>query len=195
MAIPASIGTGGHAHDPEITDMQKAVIALLAAFSAGLLKTANGGLGLGAYVQGDLLYASAANVLAALAKGTAGQILTQGATVPSWAGDTAWTAPTLLNGWTNFGAGWQPAGYFKDSSGVVHIRGVVNNVVGTAAANAIFTMPAGYRPANRTPFVSWNMQTAVSGRIDVDAAGNVFNNAATAANDLFTINGLTVDTR
>lgn len=54
----------------------------------------------------------------------------------------AWQVPTLQNGWVNYGDGWASAGYYKDSLGIVHLRGLVKG--GTAAA-AIFTLPVGYR--------------------------------------------------
>jgi len=53
----------------------------------GTLGETKGGTNQTTYAQGDLLYASAANTLTKLAKGTAGQVLTMnaGATVPEWA--------------------------------------------------------------------------------------------------------------
>jgi len=58
----------------------------------GVLPNANGGTNQSAYAQGDILYASAANVLSKLVKGTNGQFLKIGATIPAWADVT-----TLLN--------------------------------------------------------------------------------------------------
>ena len=55
----------------------------------------------------------------------------------------AWVSPTLLNSWVNYGGNWNPAGYYKDPFGRVHLRGLVKS--GTAVT--IFTLPAGYRPA------------------------------------------------
>lgn len=43
-----------------------------------------GGTGIATYTTGDVLYASATNVLSKLAAGTNGQVLTQGASIPSW---------------------------------------------------------------------------------------------------------------
>jgi len=56
---------------------------------------ASGGTGQTTYTTGDTLYASATNVLSKLAKGTAGQVLTMGASVPAWA-TTASTAVDAL---------------------------------------------------------------------------------------------------
>lgn len=57
-------------------------------------------------------------------------------------GATAWQTPTLLNGWENYGASWYGAGYLRDASGFVHLRGLIRN--GTAGTAAL-TLPAGYR--------------------------------------------------
>jgi hypothetical protein len=59
-------------------------------------------------------------------------------------GDSTWTAPTLTNSWVNYGGAQEPAGYRKDASGFVHLRGFIKNGSVSAAA---FTLPAGYRPA------------------------------------------------
>ncbi|WP_127539397.1 hypothetical protein [Paenibacillus illinoisensis] len=56
----------------------------------------------------------------------------------------AWITPTLLNGWVNFSNGFSPAGYYKDSSGYVHIRGLIKSGFG----GAFFMLPKGYRPAH-----------------------------------------------
>lgn len=195
MTIPTTIPTGGHPADREFTELQKAVLALLGGFASDILNVANGGTGLASYAAGDLLYATAATVLAKLAKQTNGQILTLASGLPAWAGDTSWTAPTLLNNWANFGAGWQPAGYLKDADGFVHLRGVITNAVGTLAGTNMFVLAAGYRPANTTPLSVLNMNGTGTIRLDVDSAGNVFPNAAVAAGALYAINGLCFDTR
>jgi hypothetical protein len=59
-------------------------------------------------------------------------------------GMQGWIAPAFQNGWNNYGGQFETAGYFKDPSGFVHLRGLVQG--GTVSA-AIFTLPAGYRPA------------------------------------------------
>jgi hypothetical protein len=47
--------------------------------------------------------------------------------------------------WTNVGAGFQPAGFYKDPFGTVHLQGDVQRTTGTDAT--IFQLPAGYCPA------------------------------------------------
>jgi hypothetical protein len=66
---------------------------------------------------------------------------------------SAWIAPTLNAGWTNFGSNNEPAGYFLDSFGWVHIRGLVTH----AGAGTVFTLPAAYWPEYQV-----NLATAVS---------------------------------
>lgn len=56
--------------------------------------------------------------------------------------DSGWIAPTLQNGWVNWGWWRTDAGY-RLIGDVVHLRGFVKS--GTANAT-IFTLPVGYRP-------------------------------------------------
>jgi hypothetical protein len=58
---------------------------------------------------------------------------------------TAWTAPTLLNSWVNFGAGFAGAAYCRDHLGFVHIRGVIKSGTQTAGT-VLFALPTGFRP-------------------------------------------------
>lgn len=60
-----------------------------------------------------------------------------------------YVAPTLLNGWANFGYGCNPAGYMLDGLGFVHLRGLIK--LG-GMQSAAFTLPAGFRPENREFF-------------------------------------------
>ncbi|WP_217597177.1 hypothetical protein [Cohnella sp. GbtcB17] len=54
-----------------------------------------------------------------------------------------WIAPTLVNGWVNYGSGETVAGYYKDDRGYVFMRGLIKS---GAIGQAAFTLPAGYRP-------------------------------------------------
>ena len=54
-----------------------------------------------------------------------------------------WVAPTLLNSWANYGPEWATAGYYRDASGLVYLRGLVKSGTNNAA---IFMLPSGYRP-------------------------------------------------
>lgn len=55
----------------------------------------------------------------------------------------AWTAATLLNGWS-YGGGFSAAGYMKDTVGTVYLKGDVQ----PGSAGVIFTLPLGYRPSD-----------------------------------------------
>lgn len=56
---------------------------------------------------------------------------------------SAYIAPTLINGWANFGSGANVK-YMKDSLGFVHLKGKCST--GGSSAVTIFNLPAGYRP-------------------------------------------------
>ena len=56
--------------------------------TVGTMGIANGGTGFTTYTAGDLIYASAANTLAQLGKGTTGQVLTVRSNFPTWSTPT-----------------------------------------------------------------------------------------------------------
>jgi len=68
--------------------------------------------------------------------------------------------------WVNFGAGGQPAGYFKDANGIVRLRGLIKS--GTSGTSA-FTLPNGYRPSV-DQFYAVDAGGAY-GRVKVNASG------------------------
>ncbi|MEK5086840.1 phage tail protein [Paenibacillus sp. FSL M8-0228] len=94
----------------------------------------------------------------------------------------AWLTPTLLNGWVVWvgSQGTYTPGYYKDSAGVVHLRGWVKDGV-KAQATVIFRLPVGYRPSQRSLFTVYdssdtgtNLKTSavvvnVDGSVSVDA--------------------------
>jgi hypothetical protein len=69
-----------------------------------------GGTGLTSYTEGDLLYASADNVLAKLARGSSGDILRMNGTgtLPEWRSQYGATSPITLTGGTTFELGTVP---------------------------------------------------------------------------------------
>jgi hypothetical protein len=94
-----------------------------------------------------------------------------------------WQTPTFQNGWVNYSNDFNLAGYFKDSLGVIHLRGLVKNGSGT-----IFTLPEGYRPSRRELFgVATNPN--VMGRIDVLSDGQVY--MVSGNNGWISLDGLT----
>lgn len=61
------------------------------------------------------------------------------------------TMTPLLNGWTNYGFDTAAAGFWKDSLGVVHLRGAIGN--SQQNPGDIFVLPAQYRPEGEELFV------------------------------------------
>jgi len=59
------------------------------ALAAGTLPTAAGGTNLTSYTTGDVIYASATNVLSKLGIGSNGQVLTSNGTIPTWSTPSA----------------------------------------------------------------------------------------------------------
>ena len=103
----------------------------------------------------------------------AAQIVTYDAHITAITADT-WVAPTLLNSWVNHaGANQGNAEYMIDEMNFVHVRGLVKD--GTLNT-VIFTLPAGFRPANQhtTMSVRHDGTTAgIGGMIAVDPDGDV----------------------
>lgn len=62
--------------------------------------------------------------------------------------DTEWQYPVLTNGWVNYGSVYGPARYRMLPNGIVMVEGLVKS--GTLSLGTpIFTLPEGYRPAQR----------------------------------------------
>ncbi|QNU22341.1 hypothetical protein IC805_05215 [Geobacillus thermoleovorans] len=101
-----------------------------------------------------------------------------------------WIALTLLNGWTNYGSGFETAGYYKDALGFIHIKGLIKSgAMGTAA----FVLPSGYRPSYRKMFPV--LTSGGIGRVDIDTGGNVLiMNYGTAANGYVSLDGIVFNT-
>ena len=77
-----------------------------------------------------------------------------------------WKDAPLVNGWANYGEGFNSSGYFKDSLGIVHLKGLVKLGGGT-----IFTLPEGYRPAARE--LHCVQSNGIAGRVDILPNGEV----------------------
>lgn len=76
-------------------------------------------------------------------------------------------APTLLNSWVNYSSEFNPAGYYKDATGMVFVRGLVKS----GSTYAVFTLPEGYRPPY--PEVFCSVSNDAYARVDVYADGTV----------------------
>lgn len=85
--------------------------------------------------------------------------------------DSGWAAPGLAANWANFGAGWANAGYKKDETGRVWLRGMIAKGIAVVAGETIFVLPAGFRPP-ATEYFAINSNGAF-GTIWITAAGAV----------------------
>ena len=79
--------------------------------------------------------------------------------------------PTLLNSFTQHGAGFAPAAYYKDKMGRVLLRGTVANV-NNPTGLVIFNLPVGYRPTSGRLIYNVNANGG-SGRVDIMTNGDV----------------------
>lgn len=131
----------------------------------------------GVIVNADIS-SSAGISVSKFAAGSNGDFLKVVSGVPTWGTilsvQEAWTAPSLGTDWSNYGSGFSTAGYWKDSLGVVHLRGVLN-YVGSDSAAVAFTLPSGYRPAliGLFPAHVFNGSAFSLGRIDITTGGAV----------------------
>lgn len=80
-----------------------------------------------------------------------------------------WIAPSFLNGWINYGAGYGEAKYYKDPHGRVYLMGLIKS--GTLFTSA-FQLPVGYRPLADKLYVVMTNDTW--GQIRINSNGNVF---------------------
>ena len=77
----------------------------------------------------------------------------------------------FANGWKNYSGTYNPAGYFKDSMCIVHLRGLVKD---GATSKHIFILPAGYRPQHREIHAVFTRITPnVHGRVDIKTNGEI----------------------
>lgn len=81
----------------------------------------------------------------------------------------SWQTPSFNNGWENYSTSFSECGYFKNSSGIVHIKGLVKN--GTIG-QGIFVLPAGYRPS-RTLILTVSTNPNVYGQVRITSSGSV----------------------
>jgi hypothetical protein len=93
-----------------------------------------------------------------------------------------WIPASLSNGWVNYGDGYNPAGYFLDKNGVVHLRGLVKS-----GKSSIFTLPSGYRPQYRELFTV-TAADALS-RCDISTTGEV--TPMSGGNSYYSLDGIT----
>lgn len=99
----------------------------------------------------------------------------------------SWIAPNMINNWTSYGSGYNPAGYFKDGLGIVHLRGLIKS--GTMN-QPCFVLPAGYRPPYQELYPAFSSASPASvAKIIVYANGNV--TPYQGGNQYFGLDGMT----
>jgi hypothetical protein len=85
--------------------------------------------------------------------------------VEAWHEVGAAGQPAFENGWVNYGGSFATAAFYKDTLGVVHLRGLVMS--GTAGTT-IFQLPVGYRPGSNKIFTTRNASGSGELRIEQD---------------------------
>ena len=100
----------------------------------------------------------------------------------------AWIAPTLLNGWTNFGGRFTTAGYRKDGHGVVHLKGLLRPGTG----NIVLTLPEGYRPAQARTVAAggWVNNSPHLVGFELDSSGNVRRDSTGSSDAWISLDGI-----
>lgn len=79
--------------------------------------------------------------------------------------------PALGTNVADFGSGYDGPRYWKDSDGLVHLRGGVGFTGSVSSGGTLLTLPSGFRPGFASSFIAPSSSGAV--RIDVTTAGVV----------------------
>lgn len=101
-----------------------------------------------------------------------------------------WISPALQNGWVDYGSGFSEAAYFRDSLGVVHLRGLVKSGTVGWSTGVIFTLPTGYRPSRNQVFAT--LSNDALGRCTINSTGQVIAEVGSAV--WFALDGITFRT-
>lgn len=104
----------------------------------------------------------------------------------------AWTAPSLLNSWVDFGAPYEVAGYFKDTNGRVCTKGLIKNGTATTGTT-LFTFPVGFRPANQRVMATVSNSLFCAFNIETDGDVNI--GGGSCSNVFFSLENICFDTR
>ena len=144
---------------------------------AGTLATGNGGTDITTYTTGDILYASATNVLSKLASTTAGYVLTAGGVgvAPAWAASTG--------GVTSFSAGTTGLTPNTATTGAITLAGtlaIANGGTGQTTANTAFNALAPDQTSANGKYLTSDGTNTSWGTISAGAA--LSNDTATATN-------------
>lgn len=98
--------------------------------------------------------------------------------------DKTFIVPTMQNGWVVFSNSYEPARYYKDALGFVHLDGVVKS---GSANSVIFVLPPDFRP-NKHRYVVVGASGA-AGICEIMSTGEVYHKVGSTAS--FSLNGIT----
>lgn len=98
---------------------------------------------------------------------------------------TGWTNASLQNGWVAYG-GFSSPQYTKTSDGLVSLKGLIR-AGSTGAGTTLFTLPAGYRPVDRSLIT--NASSGNYARLDVMPDGRVL--FMVGSNGWYSLDGIT----
>lgn len=108
-----------------------------------------------------------------------------------WTQSNLWVAPSLATNWSNFGGTNLNAGYMKDQTNRVWLRGTVKKSIAVVGGETLFTLPVGFRPSANinVPVVS----NSAFGYVAVSAGGVVSVQVGNAT--FVALDGISFDTQ
>jgi hypothetical protein len=173
------------------------------AYLSGVVAIANGGTNVTTYAAGDILYASAADVLSKLAKGSNGQVLKLASGLPAWGTDndndttyTAITATEITTGTatdlrtiTGAGAKLIADRNAADTAPSAHGTAAIGTSLKYARQDHVHA--SDNTDTNTITTIKGGTGTAVSGAVEFAAGTNV---SITQAGQVVTINSSYTDT-
>lgn len=96
--------------------------------------------------------------------------------------------------WGNLGGTYSTAAFRKFSDGKVRLRGVVTNSAALPGVTTLFTLPPGYRPAQRLVVIPSSSSTSPA-RLDIDPNGTITTQVGpSTAGSFFSLDGIEFDT-
>jgi len=101
-----------------------------------------------------------------------------------------WDTPTLPGTVIDYGSGFGGPRYYKDGSGVVHLKGVLKVTAAYPSLTTLFTLPVGYRPAETLVFqVACGIGFSnLDKRLDIETTGIAYlNGTSLSTNDWVSI--------
>jgi hypothetical protein len=108
-------------------------------------------------------------------------------------GAPTFSEATLTNGWVNYDNGYAPAGYMRDASGFIHLRGLIKDGAFCPSTNdpdcVLFVLPNGYRPEYRAIFAQENHGNG-SDRVDVKSNGEVVITSPSVSDGWLSLEGI-----